>query len=99
MRAILQQVEANAEHLTHLRHTMQEQHREFMEEFRRLTEISSAHLKIAQSYQELIGNPLQRGRYALGVLRTVFAWTAGILLTWWGLKEIFDSFFIPRGKS
>ena len=74
-------------------HQLGVQHHEHMEAMKALTEIAQAQLAIAEDYKELVGDPLQRGRYALALISTVVGWVAGVILTGWGLKEMFEHYF------
>lgn len=94
-------VNNDCEGITLLRRQVEElhkQHVEVLSTLRQLAAIAQKHLDIALEYKEYVGDPLLKGRYALMLLRSIFAWVAGTLLTLWGLKEIFDAIYIPRPK-
>lgn len=74
------------------------QHDEHVVLLTKLTDIAQKQLDIGLEYKTYLGDPLRRGSLVLSGIRTVFAWVAGAALTYWGLKEIFDSFFVPRIK-
>lgn len=91
-------VQANHDLLKALCTQLPAQHREHMDAMRELTEISKAQLAISQEYKKFVGDPLRRGSQAMAIIRAAISWIAGILLTVWGLKEIFDTYFVPRIK-
>ncbi len=91
-------VVANHALLTNLNQQLSEQHQEHMAAMQELTAISRAQLEIAQEYKTWVGDPLRKGSYAISVIRSVFVWVAWTLLTLWGLREIFNTYFVPKLK-
>ncbi len=64
----------------------------------RANEIAEAQLKIAQEYKQWIGDPVRHGVWFLRMARNVIAILVGAVLGGWALKEIFESYFVPRIK-
>lgn len=75
------------------------QHDELIAVLTRLNATAQKQLDIAEGYQELIAEPLKKGMYAVGVIKAVMAYTVGLLLMIWGVREIFDYYFVPRAKQ
>lgn len=95
MQALVEQTHANLQDMHKQLHL---NHKEHMAAMTTLTGIAKAQLEISQEYKTWVGDPLRKGSYAISIIRSVFVWVAGTLLTLWGLKEVFDTFFVPRVK-
>ena len=55
--------------------------------------LNEEHVIIAREYKKILGDPLKHGVWFIKLLSKLLGWFIGILLTLWGLRELFDNFF------
>lgn len=91
-------IEANSVRLENMRVQSIAQHDELIAVLQKLTKATQRQLEISEGYQKLIATPLENGLYAISLLKTAIAYIIGIGLSFWGVKEIFDFYFVPRAK-
>ena len=60
--------------------------------------LSEEHVAIAREYKEVLGDPIKKGMFAWTVIKKLFAWITGVALTFWGVREIFNYYFISKLK-
>jgi len=56
-------------------------------------------LEIAREYKRDMGDPIRRVAEFLYMLGRFLMWFVGSLLTWWGLRDIWNTYILPRFRE
>ena len=71
---------------------------ELLELVRHNHQLMKEQVEIAREYKAHMGDPLRHIAEFLHSLGKFIAWIFGAILTWWGLREMWNNWFIPKFK-